>query len=101
MTFIQGLFLLAWFYLSHENLLAMVRLPDDSSDAYFREAQSILAEGGVMLEITNAAGGRVSATVGQWKEDDPLTDQELITWALAIFTPLGYGVDVEHLPHFL
>ena len=79
----------------------MVRLPDDTSDAYFRETQSILAQGGVMLEITNVTGDRVTATVGQWAgKVDPLTDQELATWALAIFTPLGYAVDLKDLPHF-
>ncbi len=80
----------------------MVRLPDDSSDACFRESQSILAQGGVILEITNVTGNLVTAAVGQWEEgEDRLSDQELATWATAIFTSLGYGVALEDLPHFV
>ena len=76
----------------------MIRLPDDSSETYFREVQAILAQGGVMLEITKITNDRVTAAIGQWTEADyPFTDRELATWALAIFTPLGYVVEVEDL----
>ena len=78
----------------------MIRLPDPAADFYFRETQAILAEGGIMLDITSLVARRVTATVLQWREGrDRFTDSELATWAFAVLAPLGYEIQLECILH--